>query len=176
MRRLLIDSSILTGLLVLFVLTLLATGPGHSDLLYNADHLLLAAGIVWLHRRIRRAGRSLSFLSAVGSGALATLLAGVGSRLAYFVYLRFVDDSLFAMIADQWRDHLTTQGVDPTAIDERLAGFSPTAWSFATGNLISFCIVGLVLTLAVSTFTRGAALDPHLDPPRIDALSTSPES
>ena len=155
MKRVMIWSVGIGAAVALFVGVLLATGPGHHDLVYNADVLLALVGVVLMHLNLRRhGGARLTYLRALGTGAVACVVAGVLSRLTYFLYLGFIDDSLFGMITDQWRKHLTSQGLDPAEIEQRLGALDFSAWSFASSNLIAFLLPALVLTAIAAIFTR----------------------
>lgn len=171
MRHIWMWSLAIGGATSLFVLLLLATGPGHHDLLFNGDILLTVVAIAFMQTRVARGTSTrFTYLRTFGSGALAALVAAGLSRLTYFLYLAFVDDSLFGMLKDQWREALAGQGLDGAAIDERLASLQLSAGSFAWGNLIAFLVPVLLLTALVSIFTRDRSKTTSEEPSRTDGL------
>ena len=145
-----------TGVAIsVFQFLLALTGPGHSDLVYNLDLLMLIAGIVFAHRAYRAGrDRGLSYLRALGSGAAVAALAGLVSRGALYLQLRFYDDGLLRLIAEQWRQVLETRGLSPQEVETRLSSMNLTPEGFVQANFLTFLVSGLVLSVIISAFTR----------------------
>ena len=150
------SGGLITGLAIAAFQFLLAlTGPEHSDLVYNADLILLIAGIVVAHRALRAADdRRFSYLRALGAGALVSIIAGLISRAALFLQLRFYDDGLIHLVAEQWRQVFAERGMAPEEIEASMSQLVLTPMSLARGTFLTFVISGFLVTLLISAFTR----------------------
>jgi len=135
-----------TGLAISVYLALVIGFGWYHDTLLNLDLPMMLVGIVWAHRLVRRdEAVPFGYLRAVGLGLTVAAVSGLVSRMFYFLWLRFVDDAILQMIVDQWK----------AAGREVEKG---TPFSFASGNLIGWVVVGLLASLIISIFTRRSRL------------------
>lgn len=100
----------------------------------------------------------LSYGQGLGIGTLVTVIGSVISTVFTYVYIKFIDDSMIAIIKEQQYDKMIEQGMPEDQIDKAMemsAAFMTPEIIVVMGILFTV-FFGFILSLIISAITKNA--------------------
>lgn len=153
---------LLTGLLgIIFSFIILITGQLGSSWLGLVSLLVIPGAGIWLAQREFKAKNEgfMSYGQGLGIGIVVSAVMGVVSVLFSYIHRTFIDPTITEQMADQMRAKFEQSGsMSDAQIDQAIA----MSQKFSTGpigivvGLLTFVIVGLVLSLIISAILKNS--------------------
>jgi len=141
----------------LLFLVVAMTGMTQSWLTSSVNIILLAVLIVLAHREFKKANEGvMSYGRGVGLGTLLTVIASVLSSILLFIYVGFINPGYPAAALKAQRAVLEARGMTGAQLDQALSmtGAMLTPTGIVITSLISGVVVGFIVALVVSAFTK----------------------
>ena len=151
---------IIIGLvLIVYSLILQFTGQVANNWLSAVNYIFLIVGIALAHKAFKEGGDGfMSIGQGLGIGTLISAVSAVISVVFSYIYVKFIDDSMLAVIQEKQIEAMEKQGMDDAQIEQAMemaSKFSTPEVMFGMA-LIVFIIFGFILSLIVSLFTKKA--------------------
>ena len=161
--RIAIKYGLIQGVLgfILFVIVA-TTGMKQNWLVTGINIAVLVVLIVLAHREFKKTHEGMmTYGQGVGSGTLLVVIASVLGSVLTYIYVAFINTSYPAAMLKVQQAALEERGMSGAQLDQALsvtsAMLTPTGL-FVT-SLVSGAIIGFIVALIVSMFTR--ASDPR---------------
>ena len=142
-----------------FVVFLVATLTGMTQTWPSsvADIVLLVVLMVLTHREFKKSHEGImTYGQGLGSGTLLSIVASVLTSVLLYVYVNYVNTGYAAAALKIQQAALEQRGVTGAQLDQTMAitGAMLTPTGIVVTALISGVIVGFIVALIVSAFTR----------------------
>jgi hypothetical protein len=124
---------------------------------------LLILLMVLAHREFKRThGGIMTYPEGLGSGTLLSSIAAVITAILAYVYLRYINGASLAAAIQTQRATLEQRGITGAQADQAMGivGAIMTPLGIAILSLIAAVIVGFIVALIVSIFTKRTTLRP----------------
>lgn len=128
------------------------------------NYILLIVFVVMAHKAFKEGGDGfMSIGQGLGIGMLITMIATVLSSIFSYIYMKFIDDSMLAKIADAQVAEMEKRGMDDAAIEQAMEISSKfmSVEMIQVWAILGMGIIGFIIVLIISLFTKKA--NPALD-------------
>ena len=153
--------SALVGFAYFMILNM--AGLAGDQALGYVGYIFFIAIVVLAHKAYKEGDGFMSYGDGFKLGAVITVISSVISSILTYVYIKFVDDSMLEIIRDKAITDMEDQGMGEEQIEQAM-GFAEmfmSAEAMLFMGLIFGTIIGLILVLIVTAFTKNA--DPSLE-------------
>lgn len=145
--------------LIVYSLVVQLSGYGNDTVFGILSYAVLVIGIFMAHSAFKDQGDGfLSYGQGLGLGSLISAFSGFFVGVFSYIYFKFFDQTTIEMAIEETRIRLEDQGLDDEIIDQTMAiseQFMTPGW-LAFFGFIGMIIVGFILSLIVSAFTKKA--------------------
>jgi len=159
MKQAMTFGAIIGLILVVFSVLLYMTGQTFNKGLGFVQYVVLFAGIYWGSRNYRDKvlNGSITYGRALGLGLWITIFVGIITLFFNFIMIRYIDqgliDKYMAIVEETMENNRFLSSGDIESGLERARKFMTSVWSIPMG-LISFTLIGLVMSLITSALVR----------------------
>lgn len=143
--------------LIIYGLILQIAGLITNQALAYINYLILAVIIFLAHKAYKEKGDGfMTFGQGLSIGVIISIISGVVSAIFSYIYLKFVDDSMLAMIREQSYRTMEEKGMSDEQIEQAM-GFSEKFMSpemILVFGIIGMVFFGFIISLIVALITK----------------------
>lgn len=150
--------AVLGLLLIIFTFILHFLDAIQNQMLASMAWLIVIGGIVWAHSEYKKQNEGfMSYSQGLGIGVLVSLIGGLIVSVFSALLMHFIDPTILKNILNQTRRKLEQDPRMTDEIIEQTMSITETMmqphWLIII-SLISYLIVGLILSLIIAAFTK----------------------